>query len=249
MADNLHPYQRLSTELADLIARTEPGERLLSEPALAKQLGVSRATLREAMRAFEGQGLIRRRQGIGTFVVSHKQVIESGLEVLQSIESLAEKIQLPVSMGDLKISQIFADTSLSEKLRVIEGAELIEVKRVIRAEGRSVAFLVDILPEKVLISSDLEEGFTGSVLDLLLKRGAITLMNSFTEINAVAATSDIARLLEIQRGDVLLMFQAYLYDDAGRVVDFSQSYFLPGYFRFHVVRRVGLLSGAAKNND
>jgi len=249
MADNLHPYQRLSTELADLIARTEPGERLLSEPALAKQLGVSRATLREAMRAFEGQGLIRRRQGIGTFVVSHKQVIESGLEVLQSIESLAEKIQLPVSMGDLKIRQIFADTSLSEKLRVIEGAELIEVKRVIRAEGRSVAFLVDILPEKVLISSDLEEGFTGSVLDLLLKRGAITLMNSFTEINAVAATSDIARLLEIQRGDVLLMFQAYLYDDAGRVVDFSQSYFLPGYFRFHVVRRVGLLSGAAKNND
>jgi len=182
-------------------------------------------------------------------VVSHKQVIESGLEVLQSIESLAEKIQLPVSMGDLKIRQIFADTSLSEKLRVIEGAELIEVKRVIRAEGRSVAFLVDILPEKVLISSDLEEGFTGSVLDLLLKRGAITLMNSFTEINAVAATSDIARLLEIQRGDVLLMFQAYLYDDAGRVVDFSQSYFLPGYFRFHVVRRVGLLSGAAKNND
>jgi len=170
MADNLHPYQRLSTELADLIARTEPGERLLSEPALAKQLGVSRATLREAMRAFEGQGLIRRRQGIGTFVVSHKQVIESGLEVLQSIESLAEKIQLPVSMGDLKIRQIFADTSLSEKLRVIEGAELIEVKRVIRAEGRSVAFLVDILPEKVLISSDLEEGFTGSVLDLLLKR-------------------------------------------------------------------------------
>jgi len=249
MADNLHPYQRLSTELADLIARTEPGERLLSEPALAKQLGVSRATLREAMRAFEGQGLIRRRQGIGTFVVSHKQVIESGLEVLQSIESLAEKIQLPVSMGDLKIRQIFADASLSEKLRVIEGAELIEVKRVIRAEGRSVAFLVDILPEKVLISSDLEEGFTGSVLDLLLKRGAITLMNSFTEINAVAATSDIARLLEIQRGDVLLMFQAYLYDDAGRVVDFSQSYFLPGYFRFHVVRRVGLLSGAAKNND
>ena len=249
MADNLHPYQRLSTELADLIARTEPGERLLSEPALAKQLGVSRATLREAMRAFEGQGLIRRRQGIDTFVVSHKQVIESGLEVLQSIESLAEKIQLPVSMGDLKIRQIFADASLSEKLRVIEGAELIEVKRVIRAEGRSVAFLVDILPEKVLISSDLEEGFTGSVLDLLLKRGAITLMNSFTEINAVAATSDIARLLEIQRGDVLLMFQAYLYDDAGRVVDFSQSYFLPGYFRFHVVRRVGLLSGAAKNND
>lgn len=248
MAETIHPYQRLSAELAELIARTEPGERLPSEPALAKQLGVSRATLREAMRAFEGQGLIRRRQGIGTFVVSHTQVIESGLEVLQSIESLAEKIGLEVSMGDLKIRQATADAAQAEALRVEEGSALVRVERVIHAEGRPVAFLVDTLPDHVLMPADLEEGFTGSVLDLLLRRGTINLSNAFTEINAVAAPSDIARMLQIQRGDVLLMFQAHLYDDTGRVVDFSKSYFLPGYFRFHVVRRIGTLSGAVKTN-
>jgi GntR family transcriptional regulator len=82
-------YQRLQNQLAQIIATTKPGDRLLAEPELAKQLGVSRATLREAMRTFEGQGLIRRRQGVGTFVVGHPQVIETGLEVLQSIETLA----------------------------------------------------------------------------------------------------------------------------------------------------------------
>jgi len=56
------PFQRLQTDLAKLITRTPAGQRLISEPELAKQMGVSRATLREAMRSFETQGLIRRRQ-------------------------------------------------------------------------------------------------------------------------------------------------------------------------------------------
>ncbi len=234
----IHPFQRLQVELAEIIARTPPGERLPSEPALAKQLGVSRATLREAMRAFEGQGLIRRRQGIGTFVVSHVQVIETGLDVLQSIESLAEKINLKVYMGDVKIVGLEADAILAENLNVEKGAPLVKVERVITTEHRPVAYLIDILPENILSPAELEQGFTGSVLDFLLKRGDLNLMNSYTEINAASASSEIARSLEIQRGDPLLLFEAYLYDDGGRVVDYSHSYFLPGYFRFHLVRRV-----------
>lgn len=233
-----HPFQRLQTQLADLIAATTPGERLKSEPELAHQLGVSRATLREAMRTFEGQGLIRRRQGVGTFVVERKQVIESGLEVLESIETLAKKIQLEVSMGDVKILRINANTEQAEAFQTATGTPLIQVGRVILAEERPVAYLVDILPEDILTPDDLKEGFTGSVLDLLLQRGSPALVNSLTEIRAVAAKPEIARALEIQRGDVLLMFAAKLFADNGRVIDYSSSYFLPGYFNFHVVRRV-----------
>ena len=40
------PFQRLQADLAELIANTPAGQRLTSEPELAKQMGVSRATLR-----------------------------------------------------------------------------------------------------------------------------------------------------------------------------------------------------------
>ena len=44
------------------------GERLPSERALAKQLGVSRTTLRRAMQLLESRGLVETRSGRGTFV-------------------------------------------------------------------------------------------------------------------------------------------------------------------------------------
>jgi len=240
--ESLHPYKRLQSDLANLIAKTQAGERLASEPLLAKQLGVSRATRREAMRTFEGQGLLRRRQGIGTFVVGHSQVIDTGLEVLDSIETLAQRIQLNVTMGDLIVTQMAADAAEAVALDVIPGIPLVQVARVIRAENRPVAFLVDTLLGDVLTPDDLESGFTGSVLDLLIKRGSPTLSSSRTEIRAVAAVPEIAKSLEIQRGDVLLQFESCLFTQVGRVIDHSFSYFLPGYFHFHVVRSIGLNS-------
>ena len=153
------------------------------------------------MRTFDGQGLIRRRQGVGTFVVGHPQVMKSGLEELQSIELLAKKIHLEVSMGDLHITRVEADDELAKLLKVDVGAPLIKIARVILAENRPVAYLVDVLPENVLTPADLQEGFSGSVLDFLLKRGTPLLSNSLTEIHAVAASPRIARALEIQRSD------------------------------------------------
>jgi GntR family transcriptional regulator len=234
-----HPYQRLQTQLAALLAATTPGDRLPAEPELARQMGVSRATLREAMRSFEGQGLIRRRQGVGTFVVGQSKVIETGLEVLESIEHLATRIGLQVSMGDLTIEEVEADAEQGEALNVEVGAKLVKVSRVILTDGRPVAYLVDILPENFLPPTDLKQGFTGSVLDLLLSRGSLQLSRSVAEIRAEAASAEIARALEIQRGDVLLLFTARLFTIDDHPIDYSLSHFLPGYFRFQVVRKVG----------
>jgi GntR family transcriptional regulator len=231
--------QRLHEQLGRIIAETQPGDRLPSEPQLAVQLGVSRATLREAMRTYETQGMIRRRQGSGTYVSHPSRIIESGLEVLESIETLADRIGLQVKMGALNIKTRLANEEERQGLGLPAGGDVISISRVILAEERPVAFLVDTLPCNILTEEDLREDFTGSVLDLLLKRGDPPLEISRSEVNATTAEGEVARTMGVQRGDVLLRFVAYLYATDGRIVDYSHSYFLPGYFRFHVVRRVG----------
>jgi len=231
------PFLRLQGDLAALIARTPAGQRLPSEPDLAKQMGVSRATLRDAMRTFETQGLIRRRQGSGRFVVGKVQALDSGLEVLESLETMAKRLGLEISVSNLSVEQIIADEQTAENINLAVGAPVLCVRRVIRTNTRSVAYLVDILPEDVLHLSDLPTDFRGSVLDFLLDRGD-SLKTSRANISALGATADVAKALEIQRGDVLLHFHSQLFDERNKIVDYSLSYFIPGYFNFHVVRRV-----------
>ncbi|NTU57087.1 MAG: GntR family transcriptional regulator, partial [Anaerolineales bacterium] len=165
------PFQRLQADLADLIAKTPAGQRLTSEPELAKQMGVSRATLREAMRTFETQGVIRRRQGSGTYVVGKVPVIDSGLEVLESLDTMAHRMNLAVTVGELHVEQVIADKETAAGLGVSEETELTRIRRVMCADGRPVAYLVDTLPAKLLKPEELPGTFGGSVLDFMLGRG------------------------------------------------------------------------------
>jgi len=202
------PYQRLQADLTALIAKSPAGTRLPSEPNLAKQLGVSRATLREAMRMFENQGTIAQRAG------------------------------MKISAGNVVVSRILADDAYAAIFDAPAKRPLIQISRVIRNDTRPVAYVMDTLSEDILRPEELNSNFNGSVLDFLARRGD-PLTVSRDEISAIRANADLARMLEIQRGDTLLQFSSKLYTSAAKVIDYSVSYFLPGYFNFHIVRRMG----------
>ena len=231
-------YQRTAEKLASLIDELEDGDRLPSEPSLAVQLGVSRATLREAMRTFENQGRVIRRQGVGTYVAKPIQIMESGLEVLESIETLAARIGLIVDMGNLSLSDHQPSPEERQHFQLEGNGHLIEISRVILTENRPVAFLVDILPWALLPFEPDDKRFKGSILDMFLKNGHPSLAHSRADITAVPASTDIAHHLRIQRGDVLMKMESWLYAKERKVIDHTYSYFLPGTFRFHIMRRI-----------
>jgi DNA-binding FadR family transcriptional regulator len=68
-------YEQVAGQVTDLVARGEfkPGDRLPPERDLAKLLGVSRPTVREAMIALEIAGLVEVRVGAGAFITEKAQ--------------------------------------------------------------------------------------------------------------------------------------------------------------------------------
>jgi GntR family transcriptional repressor for pyruvate dehydrogenase complex len=99
-------YEEVVNQLQGLISsgRLEPGDQLPSERALADQLAVSRASVREALRILEARGMLEARPGQGLFVRGRRteEVVsilasylvrerESFLEVLDVREALERK--------------------------------------------------------------------------------------------------------------------------------------------------------------
>lgn len=243
------PRAQVNEALAALLDQHQVGEQLPPEPQLAHQLGVSRATLREAMRSFEERGLIVRRHGVGTFVAPPPPIIETGLEELESLDTLARRIGLETHMGEAEIVEREATPEEVSCLDIPPRSRVLSVARVILTGTRPVAYLVDIVPTHYLRPQDLDEAFNGSVLDLFIERGIPALSHSRTNIVAQAADETLSRRLRLQHGDVLLKLEAHLHTRDGHVVDYSLSYFVPGYFRFHVVRRVGKGSGESTSKS
>jgi GntR family transcriptional regulator len=262
-ADQRPLYAQASEALKNLIqvGGYAAGDRLPSEVELSQRLGISRPTLREALQLLEEDGTIVRRHGVGTFVAPPQPVIEGGLEVLESIERMAERHGLSTHMDAATVEERAATPRELHGLGLIDETAVTVVTRVIITDPLSnagprqhIAFLTDVVPVPYLRAADLRApisaeaaalqeaanpGFSGSVLDLFLGRGWPLLSHSRTGLVAEAADADLARALHIQRNAPLLRMEAQLYAQDGRVVDYSLSHFVPGYFRFHVVRRIG----------
>ena len=216
------------------------GDGLLpSEAELSQRFEISRATIREALAKLENSGVIIRKHGVGTFVAPAQPVIDAGLEELESLETLAERIGLETHMSKAAIAERPASASEADRLQLAPTDQILSVARVIMTGKRPVAYLIDIVPLQYLRQQDLAASFNGSVLDLFLKRGQPALSHSRTDIVPIAADDDIARQLKVKAGDTLLKLEAQLFTRDSKVADYSSSYFVPGYFHFHVVRRIG----------
>jgi len=234
------PYVQVEEAIAGMIERMQPGDQLPAEPALAKCLGVSRATLREALRTFAERGILVRRQGVGTFLASRIPTLEAGLEVLESLDHMAQRLGLTTEVTHLNVDERWATPAelLGLGLSEARSAKVLVVDRVITVENEPVADLHDVVPLTYLRKADLESAFNGSVLELLLKRGDLMLSTSRTEIIAEEAEGHHVARLNLKRGAALLKLTAQLYTYDEKVVDYSISYFVPGHYKFHVIRKV-----------
>lgn len=93
--------QRVEAMIMDGSLR--PGDRLPAERVLAEQLGVARPVLREAIRLLEGRGLLRRRQGSGTWVQELavdlvQQQLRRGYQLLAVPAAMAKMYELRLSI-------------------------------------------------------------------------------------------------------------------------------------------------------
>ncbi|QQZ07890.1 GntR family transcriptional regulator [Heyndrickxia vini] len=209
-------------------------EKLPSEFDLAKQLGVSRATLREALRILEEDNVITRRHGVGTFVNS-KPIFTSGIEQLYSVTDM-------IKQGGMEPGTIFLSSKTQapteediHRFSCNEEEEIAVIERVRTANGNPVVYCIDKIPSSLF---PLEFSYNdGSIFDILEQHNGKKITHAVTQIEPIGYHDKVSQILECDPETALLVLKQLHYFENDEPVLYSVNYFKADNFSFHVVRK------------
>ncbi|WP_394187431.1 GntR family transcriptional regulator [Paenisporosarcina quisquiliarum] len=236
-SDSRHLYLQVIDRLKDDIAKGVfvEKEKLPSEFELAKSLGVSRATLREALRLLEEENVIVRRHGVGTFV-NPRPVFTSGIEQLTSVSSMIRKAGMEPGTIYLSSSEALPSEEDVKRFHCENDDSVITIERVRTANGEPVVYCVDKVPTKYL-PNDFLSRQEGSIFTAIEESGQIRISHAIAFIDPTGYHEEASPILECEPETALLVLKQLHYDDNDQVVLYSKNYFRADKFSFHVVRK------------
>lgn len=236
-SDHRHLYLQVIDRLKDDIAKGvfQEKEKLPSEFELAKSLGVSRATLREALRLLEEENVIIRRHGVGTFV-NPRPVFTSGIEQLTSVSSMIRKAGMEPGTIYLSSSEAHPSEEDVKRFHCEIDESVITIERVRTANGDPVVYCVDKVPTKYL-PNDFLSRQEGSIFTAIEESGNIRISHAIAFIDPTGYHEVASPFLECEPETALLVLKQLHYDDNDQVVLYSKNYFRADKFSFHVVRK------------
>lgn len=238
-------YVQVERSIEDLLVRGRyrAGDRLPPEAALVQDLGVSRATVRAGLARLVERGLLERRQGSGTFLVSPPAGVKlrNGLERLESYTVHAGRLGLRLGSKDLRVGKVGAGFEEAAALELDAGVALVKVSRILLVNGDSAAWMVDVVPEDLISAEAVKELFLpeAMLLDLLVSEG---LPIGFSKLNIdaelVGPDDVIGQSLGLEACSAALSLTETMYLTDGRPAQWSRNVFLPGNLELHVVREL-----------
>ncbi len=246
-------YSQAADALVEYMAEQayEPGAMLPGEDELARQLRVSRSTLREAMGMLEKEGLVVRKHGVGTFVTNPDAArFTFGLHQLVPLRVLAGHAGTELEVLEREITRVPASDELAESLALPPGEPMLRVQSVLRLDAWCASYYDYLVPLSRIDADEFEQsGLT--VLEYCQEYGRPSIAYAFSEIHALNADEALAARLRLPEGTAILHMAETMYTAADEPIMRAYVYHATQQLLFRIVRQVPSLPGLyrAKLNE
>jgi GntR family transcriptional regulator len=228
-------------QIADRLRRSveqgefRPGDPLPSEAKLNERFGVSRTTARAALDRLENEGLIVRRSGKGSVVLSPR--VEQSLNVLSSFAEDMRRRGLTPSYVTRAAAYAAAPAEVAEALGVERGTPVFRVMRLLNADGWPMAVSQSWIAPSVLKAhgppspDDLD---SGSLYDWLERECGARIVGGCEYIEAAIAKKRVATALGIAAGAATLVARRRAHAADGTAVEYAIVHYCASRYRYRV---------------
>lgn len=218
-------YQRVADELIQRIGTGAypVGTNLPTEMELSSQFGVSRHTVREALRQLHHAGLVSRRKRVGTEVVARRP----RATYLQPTNTIADLLQYAdeTQLSILQTKRIACDAALAEELECEVGDEWLQVTslRAVPGHPRPVCMTVAYVSARLPNIAKQLQGLTGPISAMLERVYGVRISRIEQRIQAVRLAKRPAKLLRASEGSPALRAIRRYYDNRGALIELSNA--------------------------
>ncbi len=209
-------HYRVRSHLLDLIKSggVREGDQLPTEKELQEKFGVSRITVRNAVSQLAAMGLVVRQPGRGTFVAQTK--IEQELGRLTSFVEDMQALGFSSTARVVQIREVPAPAHVAACLNIKSGSPVVYMERVRLGNNEPLSLDVSYMPIDIGHRISKEDLVNNPIFSLLENKYQIALGEANYMIEASVANEDIARQLEINPGDPVLLIERRSYATDGR---------------------------------
>jgi GntR family transcriptional regulator len=197
----------------------KPGAAIPNEIELSRELGISVGTVRKALDEMEGERLISRRQGRGTFVID--QTSEECAIRFSNIRD-ADGIRIGGETQSCEILSATASDGEARALRLREGEAVYRLHRLRVHDG--VPFMCEdsTVPQSRFPGLAQETDISPSIVVLAHHHGVL-LSRAEEKIGVAKASGDVAEALKVAHGTPLLTLDSIVYAIDGRPIEWRRA--------------------------
>jgi DNA-binding GntR family transcriptional regulator len=177
------------------------GELLPAESDLCRQLGVSRTTVRAAIRALKDRGMVLPKAGIGTRVLA----MQPSTRYVHAVDSISDVFQYTKNSRTpvvVSTEERDVDQSEAELLRCAPGQRwlLLQITRTFRGDRSPILFAKVYVPKVYASIAGLVARRSEPIYTLLESEFGVEVLGVEQEFKSVRLDSGIAKLLHVKSG-------------------------------------------------
>jgi GntR family transcriptional regulator len=207
------------------------GEKIPTESELCNEFNTSRITIRQALKILEEQGMLIRKQGIGTLV--SEKIILQPINFNGYVEDIIFQL-LPARIIEFNKQEIEPSNEIRQLLTLSEHVRTVtQLKRVRAIDDEPNSYALNYLPNDIGEGVTEELVYNHSLIEIIDQMGD-RIQEVTQTIKAAVADESVAKNLNINIGDPVLYVEYMMVNRDKRLLNYAKVYYHAERYRYTV---------------